>query len=373
MSWRGTEGGIVAARQKHTVVMTPGSHCYFDHYQGDRDMEPLAIGGFTPVEKVYSFEPIPYELEPQFKQYILGAQANVWTEYISTKDHVLYMVLPRMTALSEVLWNTAKTPKENRNFQEFTQRLLCHFAYYDKHQLKHSRSINQLKSELAINQNQQLQLSLSSHFPEKNIRYSINSLSKTTNTTDFQIYKQPIMIMESCQIQVFPETGKVDKKWSKIFQVNKATAKPISLRKNPSVRYNIGGPLTLNDGLVGNNPWISKEWLGWLGDTMDVTLNLEGKTTKNDSVIIYFLNAPESWIHLPHQMEISGSKDGKTFKKMSEFHDNLKINAAGIVGFKLKKGFKYFRIVAIGPNKIPVNFPGTGESPWLFCSEIQVK
>jgi hexosaminidase len=105
MSWRGTEGGIAAATQNHDVIMTPGSHCYFDHYQGKPEKEPLAIGGFTDLEKVFSFNPIPAGLPADKTAYILGAQANVWTEYILNEAHVEYMVLPRMTALSQVLWS----------------------------------------------------------------------------------------------------------------------------------------------------------------------------------------------------------------------------------------------------------------------------
>ena len=91
MSWRGTEGGIAAAKQKHYVVMTPGSHCYFDHYQAKPENEPLAIGGFTSLEKVYNFNPMPEELTTEEKKYILGAQANVWTEYILTPEQVEYI------------------------------------------------------------------------------------------------------------------------------------------------------------------------------------------------------------------------------------------------------------------------------------------
>ena len=88
MSWRGTEGGITAAKQKHFVVMTPGSHCYFDYYQGDPKSEPWAIGGYTTVEKVYSFNPTPTELTQEESKYILGAQANVWTEYMLSLIHI---------------------------------------------------------------------------------------------------------------------------------------------------------------------------------------------------------------------------------------------------------------------------------------------
>ena len=119
MSWRGTEGGIAAAKQKHYVVMTPGSHCYFDHYQGKPENEPLAIGGFTSLEKVYNFNPMPKELDFEEQKYILGAQANVWTEYILTPEQVEYMIMPRMSALAEVLWGTANP----ENFIDFKTRL----------------------------------------------------------------------------------------------------------------------------------------------------------------------------------------------------------------------------------------------------------
>ena len=119
MSWRGMDGGIEAARQGHDVIMTPGSHLYFDHYQGPRDIEPLAIGGFTPIEKVYAFEPVPAELSPDEARHVLGAQANIWTEYITSPAQVEYMALPRMLALAEVVW----TPLERRDSADFAHRL----------------------------------------------------------------------------------------------------------------------------------------------------------------------------------------------------------------------------------------------------------
>lgn len=119
MSWRGMAGGIDAARQGHDVIMTPGSHLYFDHYQGSRELEPLAIGGFSPLEKVYSFDPVPDELSAEEARHILGAQANVWTEYMKTSDYVEYMVAPRILALAEVVWS----PREIRNWEGFVARL----------------------------------------------------------------------------------------------------------------------------------------------------------------------------------------------------------------------------------------------------------
>jgi len=119
MSWRGISGGITAARQGHDVIMTPGSHLYFDHYQGDRAWEPLSIGGLSPLEKVYAFEPVPTELTAAQSRHILGAQANMWNEYVATEAHVEYMIYPRALALSEVLWS----PAPARDWNSFVSRL----------------------------------------------------------------------------------------------------------------------------------------------------------------------------------------------------------------------------------------------------------
>lgn len=128
MSWRGIDGGIAAAKAKHYAVMSPGTHCYFDHYQAQSG-EPKAIGGFTSLEKVYSYEPIPEALNEEEAKYIMGAQANMWTEYIETTDHVEYMLLPRMLALSEVVWS----PKSSRDLNNFLERMKFHYSYLKKH------------------------------------------------------------------------------------------------------------------------------------------------------------------------------------------------------------------------------------------------
>jgi hexosaminidase len=128
MSWRGTAGGVAAAQQGHDAVMTPGSHLYFDYYQGDPAFEPLAIGGLTPLEKVYAYEPIPDTLTPAEAGHILGAQANVWTEYLKTPAQVEYMALPRMLALAEVVWS----PREARDWAGFARRLPPELAALDR-------------------------------------------------------------------------------------------------------------------------------------------------------------------------------------------------------------------------------------------------
>ncbi len=128
MSWRGTKGGVEAAKQYHDVIMTPGHSVYFDHYQNkNKDNEPLAIGGLTTVKDVYRYEPSPIGLSAEEQKFVLGSQANVWTEYMKTTDYVEYMILPRMTALSEIVW----TPKDDKNWEDFDTRLQNIVKRYD--------------------------------------------------------------------------------------------------------------------------------------------------------------------------------------------------------------------------------------------------
>jgi hexosaminidase len=128
MSWRGSTGGIAAAKQEHDVIMTPGSHCYFDHYQANPQTEPLAIGGYTTLEKVYFYKTIPDTLSRKEAKHILGTQANVWTEYMETPEYVEYMILPRMTALAEVNW----TYPSNKDWDSFKNRIKKHFNIYEQ-------------------------------------------------------------------------------------------------------------------------------------------------------------------------------------------------------------------------------------------------
>lgn len=137
MSWRGEEGGIAAAKQNHDVIMTPGNWCYFDHYQDSAKTEPLAIGGLTPVREVYSYEPVPAQLSTDEAKHVLGAQANVWTEYIATSEHVEYMVYPRACAMAEVVWS----PRESRNYDDFLARMSSHFKRLDEWNVNYARHI----------------------------------------------------------------------------------------------------------------------------------------------------------------------------------------------------------------------------------------
>jgi hexosaminidase len=189
MSWRGIAGGIAAAQMGHDAIMTPGSHCYLDHYQGDPAVEPLAFGGYTPISKVYAYEPIPEELTEKQSKHILGAQANVWTEYLKKPEDITYMVLPRMAALSEVLWS----PVKSRNWENFYDRLPAHFERYKALGINYSMSVNQIKVEKIQAADSVIQLNLKTEVPNGMIYYTTNGSTPDTLSARFD---QPFDLAE---------------------------------------------------------------------------------------------------------------------------------------------------------------------------------
>lgn len=175
MSWRGMDGGIAAAKARHDVIMTPGSHVYFDHYQGDPDYEPLAIGGFTPLEKVYAFEPVPPELSRREAQHVLGAQGNVWTEYLQTPAQVEYMVFPRALALAEVLWS----PAQRRDLQSFLNRLPSALARLDRFDVAYRVPAPQGLDRDEITLDDSVTVALGSPLPRGAIHYTLDGSDPT--------------------------------------------------------------------------------------------------------------------------------------------------------------------------------------------------
>jgi hexosaminidase len=186
MSWRGEKGGIEAARQKHDVIMTPGDYCYFDHGQGNPDREPLHICCYLPLKKVYSYNPVPDELKPDEQRYILGAQANVWTEYMKTPDKVEYMVFPRMLALSEAVWS----PLERKDYRDFLNRLPHQLARLDKQQVSY-RIPEPEGVEDVVTSDEKRTVRLTSYVPGSRIHYSLDGSEPDEQSP---IHQQPLQV-----------------------------------------------------------------------------------------------------------------------------------------------------------------------------------
>ena len=188
MSWRGEGGGIEAAKQKHDVIMSPNTYLYFDYYQSkDVEQEPEAIGGYLPLERVYSYEPMPASLTPEEQKYIKGVQANLWTEYIPTFSQVEYMELPRMAALADIQW----TNPEHKDYQDFLQRLVRMVKIYDVYQYNYAKHVFDVTARFEPNAETgtvDVTLSTVDNCP---VYYTLDG---TDPTTASQLYTEPVKI-----------------------------------------------------------------------------------------------------------------------------------------------------------------------------------
>ena len=369
MSWRGTEGGITAAKQKHFVVMTPGAYCYFDHYQGEPKNEPIAIGGYTTVEKVYSFNPTPKELSAEESKYILGAQANVWTEYMYTPENVEYMIFPRIMALSEVLWGTSNPDK----YKDFQNRMIQQFSILDKKGIHYSKAIFEVTSKSMPNPNGNgVLFSLKSATDSKGIRYTTDGTNPMWNSFS---YNNPIEIKQNQTVKAAYFENKKPKSAfiEQTFYSNKATGKKISLVNQPNENYNSGGAFALVDGIIGNRSKFGRDWLGFLGNDLNATVDL-GKTELVNSISVNVLSSEDSWIYYPKTIEFLISNDGQNFKSIKQISlDKIKdVNGTVKINFE-SQSVQFVKVIVTNLGKIPEGMPGSGSDAWLFVDEISVE
>lgn len=366
MSWQGTSGGIAAAKQKHNVVMSPGSHCYFDHYQGNPEYEPLAIGGYTTYKKVYSFEPIPNELSKDETKHILGAQGNVWTEYMKTYKHVEYMVLPRIAALSEVVWGTSN-PADLKNFEN---RLLQHFNFYNYFNYNYSKAIFELSTKVTANTAKDgVLFNLQSVEPE--IKYTTDGTDPNKNS---MIYSSPLNINKSQTVKAAFFKNGIQKSavLEQKFYISKSTGKGIQLKNQPHENYALDGAFALVNGIKGNIEKYGNNWLGFLGNDLEAIIDL-GKPTNINSIAINFLKSEGSWIYFPIQLEIWCSQDNTRFTNLKNISREEISKNNGIIKISgLNKNSRFVKVIAKNNGIIPEGKPGAGSKSWLFVDEIEI-
>ncbi len=368
MSWQGQEGGIAAARQKHPVVMSPGSHCYFDYYQSSPAGEPLAIGGYVPLEKVYAFEPVPEALTSSEHPWIMGAQANVWTEYMLNEKHVEYMVLPRMAALSEVVW----TPKEKRDETDFLMRIQKHFFLLDLLNYNYAKALYRISAQISPGRKAgSVNLQLSANAALGEIHYTTDG---TEPGPDALLFTKAHPVTESMIVKsaLYKNNERKGQVMTGNYNINKATNTTISLKEPPHKSYNTGGAFTLVNGETASLPWVREQWLGWNGNDMEATLKLE-KEEEIREVQAGFLHDELSWIYFPQSVDISISSDGISYKNIGKaVIDRSKDGRFAKLSIAPVKT-TYIKITAKNFGKIPGGKPGAGENAWLFCDEIIIR
>jgi hexosaminidase len=372
MSWRGIDGGIAAARQGHDVIMTPTSHCYFDYYQGDPEFEPKGIGGYVSLKKVYSFEPTPAELNAKEAKHILGAQGNVWTEFIATPEHAEYMAVPRMIALAEVTWSK----KEQRNWPDFQKRMKSQFKRLDYMKVNYSRGSFKVSVNTVFDKKEnQLKVLLESEQGDLPISYSLDGNDPTLKSP---IYQAPIPVTKNAFLKagIFVD-GKLKQKFSEsAILIHKATGKPVKYFKPYSYRYPAGGDDALTNGLRGTVNHRDGSWQGFLGNDMEVVIDL-GKVDTIMSAAATFLQNSNSWIFMPDTVIFSLSSDGKRFHSINEVANDIPQKTDRPVIKQFSQGFpktvaRYIKVRAKNVGVCPPWHDGKGEACWMFVDEIVV-
>mgnify|MGYP000553258556 CR=1 FL=1 len=245
MSWRGMDGGIEAAKQKHNVVMTPNTYVYLDYYQSaDTDLEPEAIGGYLPLEKVYSFEPTA-GISPEDQKYVIGAQANLWTEYIPTFSQVEYMIMPRIDAVADIQWSDPS----KKDYQTFLPRVARMTQLYDRLGYNYGKHIFDINASLTTNtENGTLDIALTK-LGEGDIYYTVDGSDPTIASIK---YEGPVQINQDCEFKaIVVRPNGTSRIFSEDIFFNKATMKPITLKEQPSKGYVFNGAQVLVDGLRG--------------------------------------------------------------------------------------------------------------------------
>lgn len=360
MSWRGTEGAITAAKKQHNVIMTPTSHCYFDYYQSDHADEPLAIGGFIPLEKVYHFNPIPEELSEEESKYILGAQGNLWTEYITNEKQVEYMVFPRILAMSEVLW----TPSENKNYPNFIASVEHFHERFDALDINYANHLYEVKGKALANGYE-----LKSILENKTIRYTTDGTEPDITS---EIYSSVIPIKNHFVLKaaIFNDDKKLGATFIQPIIFHKALGKKISINTQPSKTYAGSGIEGLVNGISGSDSRINDddEWLGFNGDDIEITIDL-GEEILVNSIETRFYQAPAQWIYAPKHLKFGIQDHGINTK--TELEESNKSHQNVIIKLNETTRYIYLKIPNFGI--IPEGQQGAGHKSWTFIDEIIVK
>lgn len=372
MSWRGEGGGIEAAKQKHNVIMTPNTYLYFDYYQSkDTDSEPLAIGGYLPMERVYSYEPMPSSLTPEEQKYIIGVQANLWTEYIPVFSQAEYMVLPRMAALCESQWCTP----EKKNYDEFLQRLVRLVDIYELNGWNYAKHIFDVMLSLTPDtQNGTLDASVRT-VDNAPVYYTLDGTEPTEKS---QLYKDVVKISKPCVLRTaaIRPNGKSNITTDTI-SFSKSSMKPITMLQPINNQYKFTGESVLVDGMTGNMNYKTGRWLGFYKNDLEAVIDLKN-VTEISSLRMRTLVEKGDWIFDTRGITVSVSDDNKTFKEVvSESYPAMKeTDANKIYVHNLKFSpvkTRYVKVKALAEHSIPSWHGGKGNPGFLFVDELTIE
>ena len=369
MSWIGESGGIEAAHQHHDVIMTPNTYLYFDYYQSKKvEDEPLAIGGYLPIEKTYNYEPMPKELTKEEQQYIKGVQANLWTEYIPVFSQVQYMVLPRLGAAAEVQW-TDPSKKDYKDFLRRVPHLVAVYDCYGWNCATHVYDVNVDMKADTVNHVLNVQLSTMADDP---IYYTLDGQDPTEKSLK---YTKPFTIDQSVVLKtmaVHPDrTSKIS---VDTIRFNKATLKPVVLLQPNESRFSPDGPVVLVDGRNCKHSFDTGAWLAVAGNDLEAVINMQAETILSSASVHVYVRK-DAWLFDARGFSVSVSSDNKNYKEVAsqEYKQMQESDSDGIIEHELSFDpckATYVKIKVISEKSMPDWHWDAGKAPFLLVDEI---
>ncbi|MCM4156980.1 glycoside hydrolase family 20 protein [Gramella sp. AN32] len=366
MSWRGIDGGWEASKQGHDVIMSPGTPLYFNHYQGDPDKEPIAQGGYNPLHLVYEFDPVVDSMSIEQKEHVLGAQANLWSEYIPTESHSEYMLFPRLAALSEILW----TPEEKKDWNNFTRRLENLKKRFDYLDINYSTTMYDVTADATVDSaTGKISIRLKSELPDAKIRYTLDG--KKPNPSS-EVYEDPVLLDSSSNLKaaVFEDGKLKGDVLEKEFRFHKAVGSNVNYEPKYSDRYTGIGEKTTVNVLRGSKNFHDGQWLGWMGKDVSISVDL-GEPKSISKISVGSMADQGSGIYFPVKLEYYISTEKDDLKLVGEINREFENK-----GFIVLKDFtaefeqETARFVKV---KITNFKKSTYGGSWTFIDEIIVE
>ncbi|PQA60643.1 glycoside hydrolase family 20 protein [Siphonobacter curvatus] len=366
MSWRGTEGGIEAMRQKHKAIMTPEPFVYFDFYQSLYASEPTAAAWYTPLSKVYSYEPVPDSLTAEEASYLLGIQGNVWSEYLATEAHAEYMIFPRALAIAETAWS----PKKGRTYPDFLRRLRLNEPMLKRLKVSYADGFDELTDSVSVASDGKLAVRLTTTLPQATIRYTLDGSTPKTSST---AYHGPVSLGKSTVLKaaVFAGNQQQGRVFEKAFTVSKATGKPVMIQGSPAGNFKPVNPRIAVNGVQGTARYNTGEWIGMLGENAEWTLDLQ-QTQTISKVQTNVLRYHWQRFWEPTLLQVWVSEDGKTYQQVYQ-QTEFPINGINPVNgqFTPKKA-RFIKLKALNKGIVPPGEYGAGNKAWLLLDELIV-
>lgn len=372
MSWHGDKPGWKAAAMGHDAIMTPNYCMYFDKYQSvDESAEPFGIGGYLPVEKVYEYEPCFEGMSEAEKTHILGVQANMWTEYIADADHLYYMLLPRLAALSEVQWCQA----ERKDWKRFYDAARVYCRMYEAMGYNFAEHIFHAKGNVQVDtaaRSAMVELWAQGGVP---VRYTLDG---STPGKFSMKYTGPLTLTESFNLRAVAFRDDAEpREFACRFDSHKALGGILEYSCPPHRRYRYGLPTCLTDGLRGTESFRNASWAAWRGTPVDLTVRMKSEE-RVSSVAVGMLRDQMSNIFLPESITVSVSFDGENFVEVASQRYEADLQAENFLG-ELTLSFpivsaRYVRLTIRPLAKMPQwRSSDAGNAAYVFLDEIIVK